>query len=61
MKKEFKLWLSVNDGEYFSVIKVKAEKVEVLEREETEEGYVFPVKVDNAVLFFDELVEVEEG
>lgn len=60
MKKEFKLWLPINDGEYFTLIKVKAETVAILKPYRDEEGDMkYPVQVDKATLLFDEPVEEE--
>ena len=60
MKKEFKLWLSVNDGEYFTLIKVKAKTMTILEPYRNEEGDMqYPVQADKVTLLFDEPVEEE--
>ena len=60
MKKEFKLWLSVNDGEFFTLIKIKAKTVAILKPYQDDEGDMkYPVQVDKATLLFNEPVEEE--
>ena len=63
MKKTFKIYVSVNDEEYTTEIKVKAEKVEILPSYwNEEEGFSkYPVNIDGLVLEFDEpIVEIIE-
>ena len=61
MKKTFRIVVSVNDEEYCTSIKVKAEKVEVLPSywDDEEEEFIYPVDIDGAVFAFDEhIIEV---
>lgn len=63
MKKTFRVFVSVNDEEYCTEIKVKAEKVEVLPSywDEEEGFFKYPISIDGLVLEFDErIVEIVE-
>lgn len=63
MKKTFKIFVSVNDEEYCTEIKVKAEKVEILPSywDEEEGFFKYPINIDGLVLEFDErIVEIVE-
>lgn len=58
MKKTFKIYVSVNDEEYTTEIKVKAEKVEILPSYWDEEilFFKYPISIDGLVLEFDERI-----
>ena len=63
MEKTFRVFVSVNDEEYTTEIKVKAEKVEILPSYwDEEEGFSkYPISIDGLVLEFDErIIEIVE-
>ena len=58
MKKTFKIFVSVNDEEYTTEIKAKAEKVEILPSywDEEEGFFKYPICIDGVVWEFDERI-----
>lgn len=57
--KKFVIWLSVNDGEYYSRVVFYGNHCEALHSIEMNNEVVFPVMIDDKVVYFDEKVEVE--
>ena len=59
--KTFELWLSVNDGEYYTKIKVRADECVIGVPRYNEEGMEYPVYVDEHLMLFEEEVSFVEN
>lgn len=57
--KTFELWLSVNDGEYYSAIKMYGESCVIGEPIEEEFNTWYPIYLDGKRIDFDEPINFE--